>query len=76
MKVGESGSESPAPEDVLAPAGRRLRGGRGGPQVAVSAVSAARHVAIPLGRERALRVIEIRPGRSDDDEPVLVVEPV
>jgi hypothetical protein len=31
---------------------------------------------IPLGRDRTLRVIEIRPGSADDDEPVLVVEPV
>ena len=30
---------------------------------------------IPLGRDRMLRVIEIRPA-SDDDEPVLVVEQV
>jgi hypothetical protein len=29
---------------------------------------------IPLGRDRTLRVIEIRPGRDPDDDPVLVVE--
>jgi hypothetical protein len=29
---------------------------------------------IPLGRDRTLRVIEIRPGREPDDDPVLVVE--
>jgi hypothetical protein len=32
---------------------------------------------IPLGRDKMLRVIEIRPARGDDDDdPVLVVEPV
>jgi hypothetical protein len=30
---------------------------------------------IPLGREKTLRVIEIRLGRDPDDEPVLVVKP-
>jgi hypothetical protein len=29
---------------------------------------------IPLGRDRILRVIDIRPGREPDDDPVLVVE--
>lgn len=29
---------------------------------------------IPLGRDRALRVIDTRPGREPDEEPVLVVE--
>lgn len=29
---------------------------------------------IPLGRGRFLRVIDIRPGREPDDDPVLVVE--
>jgi hypothetical protein len=29
---------------------------------------------IPLGRDRVLRVIDIRPGREPDDDPVLVVE--
>ena len=28
---------------------------------------------IPLGRDRILRVIETRPGREPDDDPVLVV---
>jgi hypothetical protein len=31
---------------------------------------------IPLGRDRMLRAVEIGPARGDDDEPVLVVEPV
>jgi hypothetical protein len=31
---------------------------------------------IPLGRDRMLRVVEIRPATGLDDEPVLVVEPV
>jgi hypothetical protein len=30
---------------------------------------------IPLGRDRTLRVIEARPGREPDDDPVLVVRP-
>ena len=30
---------------------------------------------IPLGADRSLRVIEIRPGSHADDSPVLVVEP-
>jgi hypothetical protein len=30
---------------------------------------------IPLGADRRLVVIEIRPGRSADENPVLVVEP-
>jgi hypothetical protein len=30
---------------------------------------------IPLGRDRALRVTDIRPGDEADDDPVLVVEP-
>jgi hypothetical protein len=30
---------------------------------------------IPLGPGRTLRVIEIRPGRDGDAEPILVVEP-
>jgi hypothetical protein len=29
---------------------------------------------IPLGRDNALRVVEIRRGRDPDDDPVLVVE--
>jgi hypothetical protein len=29
---------------------------------------------IPLGRDRILRVIDVRPGREPDDDPVLVVE--
>jgi hypothetical protein len=29
---------------------------------------------IPLGRDRTLRVIEIRPGRKPDEDSVLVVE--
>jgi hypothetical protein len=29
---------------------------------------------IPLGREKSLRVIEMRPGREPDEHPVLVVE--
>jgi hypothetical protein len=29
---------------------------------------------IPLGRDRALRVIEIRPGPEPDADPVLIVE--
>jgi hypothetical protein len=29
---------------------------------------------IPLGRDRILRVVDIRPGREPDDDPVLVVE--
>jgi hypothetical protein len=29
---------------------------------------------IPLGRDRILRVIDTRPGREPDDDPVLVVE--
>jgi hypothetical protein len=29
---------------------------------------------IPLGRDRILRVIDIRAGREPDDDPVLVVE--
>ena len=29
---------------------------------------------IPLGRDRMLRVIDARPGREPDEEPVLVVE--
>jgi hypothetical protein len=31
---------------------------------------------IPLGADRMLRVIEIRPGSNADDNPVLVVEHV
>jgi hypothetical protein len=31
---------------------------------------------IPLGRERVLRVIDARPGREPDEQPVLVVETV
>ena len=31
---------------------------------------------IPLGRDKMLRVLEIRPASGDDDEPVLVVEDV
>jgi hypothetical protein len=31
---------------------------------------------IPLGRDRMLRVVDIRPAKGDDDEPVLVVEQV
>jgi hypothetical protein len=30
---------------------------------------------IPLGRDRNLCVIEIRPGRDPDEDPVLVVKP-
>jgi hypothetical protein len=30
---------------------------------------------IPLGRDRALRVVDTRPG-GDNEEPALVVEPV
>ncbi len=30
---------------------------------------------IPVGRDRILRVIEIRPGGNPDEDPVLVVEP-
>jgi hypothetical protein len=30
---------------------------------------------IPLGRDKTLRVIEIRPGSNPEDDPVLVVEP-
>ena len=30
---------------------------------------------IPLGRGRILRVVETRPGREPDEDPVLVVEP-
>jgi hypothetical protein len=30
---------------------------------------------IPRGRDKILRVIETRPGRAPDEEPVLVVEP-
>jgi hypothetical protein len=30
---------------------------------------------IPLGRDGILRVIEARPGRDPDDDPVLVVRP-
>jgi hypothetical protein len=30
---------------------------------------------IPLGRDRMLRVTEVRPAREPDGEPVLVVEP-
>jgi hypothetical protein len=29
---------------------------------------------IPLGRDRTLRVIDTRPGREPDEDPVLVVE--
>jgi hypothetical protein len=29
---------------------------------------------IPLGRDRVLRVIDTRPGRDPDEDPVLVVE--
>jgi hypothetical protein len=31
---------------------------------------------IPLGRDKTLRVAEVRPTASDDDNPVLVVEDV
>lgn len=31
---------------------------------------------IPLGRREKLRVIEVRPGREPDADPVLVVEAV
>lgn len=31
---------------------------------------------VPLGADRMLRVIEIRPGSHEDDNPVLVVEHV
>jgi hypothetical protein len=31
---------------------------------------------IPLGADRMLRVIEVRPGSNADDNPVLVVEHV
>jgi hypothetical protein len=31
---------------------------------------------IPLGRDKTLRVVEVRPTASDDDNPVLVVEDV
>jgi hypothetical protein len=30
---------------------------------------------IPLGRDRALRVVEIRPGDDPDEDPLLVVMP-
>jgi hypothetical protein len=30
---------------------------------------------IPLGRDKALRVIDTRPGHEPDEAPVLVVEP-
>jgi hypothetical protein len=30
---------------------------------------------VPLGRDRALRVVEVRPGVMLDDETVLVVQP-
>jgi len=30
---------------------------------------------ISLGRDQSLRVIDARPGREQDEEPVLVVEP-
>jgi hypothetical protein len=29
---------------------------------------------IPLGRDRILRVVDVRPGREPDEDPVLVVE--
>lgn len=32
--------------------------------------------AIPLGRDRMLRVVDVVPARGGDDDPVLVVEPV
>jgi hypothetical protein len=28
---------------------------------------------IPLGRDRMLRVVDVRPAKDDDDQPVLVV---
>jgi uncharacterized protein with von Willebrand factor type A (vWA) domain len=31
---------------------------------------------IPLGRDRMPRVLDVRPAKGDDDEPVLVVEQV
>ena len=31
--------------------------------------------AIPLGRNRTLRVVDVRPGPEPDGDPVLVVEP-
>jgi hypothetical protein len=31
---------------------------------------------IPLGRDRILRVIDTRPGREPDEDPVLVVQSV
>jgi hypothetical protein len=31
-------------------------------------------VTIPLGRDRTVRVVEIRPGPEPDSDPVLVVE--
>jgi hypothetical protein len=30
---------------------------------------------IPLGRDRTLRVVDVRPGQEPDGDPVLVVEP-
>jgi hypothetical protein len=30
---------------------------------------------IPLGRDRTLRVVDVRPGPEPDDDPVLVVVP-
>lgn len=32
--------------------------------------------ATPLGRDRTLRVVEIRPRREPDEDPVLVVKPL
>jgi hypothetical protein len=31
---------------------------------------------IPLGRDKMLRVVDVRPAASDDDDPVLVVQDV
>jgi hypothetical protein len=31
---------------------------------------------IPLGRDKMLRVVDVRPAASDDDDPVLVVKNV
>jgi hypothetical protein len=31
---------------------------------------------VPLGRDKMLRVVDVRPAASDDDDPVLVVEDV
>jgi hypothetical protein len=82
MKVGESipdtkGRESWTPQAFF-PANRQLlgdrEGGHDGDRGPLWPAPSGPGDMIPLGRDRTLSVVEIRPGSEPDGDPVLVVE--